>query len=111
MTNKKLIAIVKTPEGPGIPEEIRKGWIGIIFQAEGPKQIVVGPAINLDSEINPEENYGPKLVYSVSSELALMALKYWNRKSWEWIARQPKIAPIFDFNVDCCREIILPRLL
>jgi hypothetical protein len=99
MADKKLIKIINTPEGPGIPEEIRKGWIGSVFEAEGPDNVTVR------SVLNTNETYGLHLVYTIPSELALTVLKYRNKKAWEWFNKQPNMTRIFAFNADCCREI------
>lgn len=100
MTKKCIIRIIITPEGPGIPEEIRKGWIGTIFEAEEPTEMVVGSVLNrLDGP------YGPKLFYKIPSGVALEALKIKNKKSWEWFNSQPRLAPFFAFNAEYCEVL------
>lgn len=99
MAKKQIIKITNVPEGPGIPEEIRKGWIGTFFEAEGPIEMVVGSALVSD------ECHGIKRVYKVPSGLALAALKLQNSKSWEWFKNQPRLAPIFAFNTECCEVV------
>lgn len=100
MAEKHIIKIVSIPEGPGIPEEIRKGWVGVVFEAEGPTNMVVGSV--LDRSDGP---YGPLLVYKVPSSLALAALKLQNKQSWEWFNSQPGLSPFFAFNTECCEVV------
>lgn len=97
---KVWVRIVGTPEGVGIPEGIRKGWIGVEFKASGPVfttlRLAVGPS---------ERQEEKRLVYVVPSEVALRALKEKNIESWGWFAAQERIAPIFCFNAEACKEV------
>ncbi len=100
-TGKCIIRIVSVPKGPDIPEEIRKGWIGTVFEAEGPTETVIGSALKrVGGPI-----FGVGLVYWVPSHIALKALKYHNRKSWEWFRSQRKLSPDFTFNTECCEVV------
>ena len=99
MAEKCIIKITSVPEGPGIPEEIRRGWVGAVFEAEGPTEMVVGSAVN------PNECHGIKWVYKVPTGLALAALKLQNSKSWEWFKSQSILSPIFGFNAECCEVV------
>ncbi len=93
------IKIVSTPEGPGVPEEIRKGWIGVEFEALGPFSRQVESVLNL------HEHHGIRGVYEVSLKVALQALKEKNYKSWEWFSKQRVLAPFFCFEAKNCKEI------
>jgi hypothetical protein len=93
------IKIVSVPEGPGIPEEVRRGWIGVEFEAKGPISRPV------QSALTPIEHHGVHKVYDVRSDVALQALKEKNQKSWEWFFKQYMLAPIFSFNAESCKEI------
>ena len=98
---KVLIRIVSTPEGTGIPEEIRKGWVGVEFRATGPVSISLRPAVgHADKPLSEKP-----LVYEVPAEVALQALKGKNIQAWTWFARQESIVSTFAFNADSCREI------
>jgi hypothetical protein len=46
------IRIVSVPEGPDIPEEVRKGWVGVELEADGPQPMYLG------SVLDQGRNYG-----------------------------------------------------
>jgi hypothetical protein len=96
------IRIVSVPEGPGIPEEIRKEWVGVEFEAEGPVDMPV------QSALTPTESCGSRRVYRVSAEVALQALKEKSQKAWEWFNSRP-IAPILCFGTESCQIVIMRR--
>ena len=100
MAGKCIIKIISVPEGPGIPEEIRKGWIGAVFEAEGPTEMVVGSVLS-----RSDGPYSVKLAYKTPSGLALAALKLQNKQSWEWFNSQPRLSPFFAFNTECCEVV------
>lgn len=66
------IKIVSIPEGPGIPEKVRQGWVGIEFEAEGPIETQLGAITD------PSEYHGIRKVYQVPVGVALEALKKQN---------------------------------
>ena len=107
---RKLIQIVNVPEGPGIPEEIRKGWIGAVFEATGPMWISVAVAVAEGSPAavvvgSTLTRHGYRWVYRVPTDLALAALKHQDRKAWDWFNDQPELVSIFCFGVESCKEL------
>lgn len=96
--DKKKIIIIKAPDGPGIPEKIRKGWIGAILEP------VDGPFTAGTKPIFEDEPHKWTEGYAVSSIVALEALKKTSLKSWDWFM-QRNISETFFFNKDCCKII------
>jgi hypothetical protein len=92
------IRIVSIPEGPGIPEEIRKEWVGIEFEAEGPVQITV------QSVTDPTEFHDFLEVYKVSTDVALQALKKKSHEAWRWFMANAT-APTLCFKTESCEVI------
>ena len=84
------IKIVSTPEGPGIHEKIREGWVGVELEARG-----------------PYEHYRARKVYEVPASVALEALKKNNEMAWRWFFWTSMRTPVFLFPTECCEEIPL----
>lgn len=99
MNGMKRIRIVSIPEGPGIPEEIRKEWVGVEFEAEGPVDA------DVQSLLTPKEEYGPRQVYKVSKDVALQALKIKSQTAYEWFNKRTT-APVFCFDKKSCQLVI-----
>lgn len=94
----KTIKIVKTPLGPGIPEKIRKGWLGVVLKrADGPFVTAAKPMF---SKTGLEFTEG----YAVNAISALESLKKVSAKSWEWFLGKD-IPGAFFFNKECCKII------
>ena len=92
------IKIVKIPEGPGVPEEIRREWVGLELEAEGSFSMPV------QSVPDPTESHGIHRVYLVPASVALEALKKKSQKAWEWFNTR-RTAPKFGFNAESCEVI------
>lgn len=93
------IKIVSIPEGPGIPEQVRQGWVGVKFDAKGPIETQVGAVAN------PSEYHGVRKVYVVPVVTALEALKQQNETAWKWFINAPIRTHDFLFPVESCEEI------
>lgn len=94
---KKTIIITGVPCGPGIPEEIRKGWIGaIIMGARGPFSTGATPIAN--------ENSGKTTFvkgFAVETSVALQSLRIVSAMSWKWFLNKEIPDHLF-FNEECC---------
>ena len=98
--NTLRIRIIDTPRGPDIPEEIRREWVGVELEVEGPKWMV------LSSVQNPDAFFGTDYAYTIPAEIALEALKKKSEKAWQWfnnLTLPP--APVFCFEVASCKII------
>jgi len=93
------IKIVSVPEGPGIPEKVREGWVGVEFEAKGPIEM------KLSAVTNPSEYHGVRKVYEVPVGVALEALKKKSETAWSWFAQAPIRTPVFLFAAESCQEI------
>jgi hypothetical protein len=102
MKGMKRIRIVSVPEGPDIPEEIRKEWVGVEFEAEGPV------IMEVQSLLTPIESHGLHLVYKVPADVALQALRRQSEKAWEWFSKRVT-APVFCFDKKSCQLVIYRR--
>ena len=67
---KGLIKIIEIPEGPGIPDEVRKAWVGIQLPCERLFQ--------------PNANRGGRYEAIVPRMVAAEALKAISTEAWEW---------------------------
>lgn len=94
---KKTIIITGIPCGPGIPEEIRKGWIGaIIMGARGPFTTGATPIVN-ESSSRATFVKG----FAVETSVALQSLKIVSAMSWKWFLNK-KLPEYLFFNEECC---------
>ena len=75
---KTRIRIVETPDGSGIPEEVRREWVGLEFDAKGPKFCL------LMSVTGPKKGFTVGRVYKVISAEAFSALKKKSEKAYTW---------------------------
>lgn len=110
MMEKKMIQIVSVPEGPGIPEAIRKGWIGAVLEAVGPMEVdvIVEAAEGSPAAVvvgSTPTRHGYRWVYCVPTDLALAVLKYRNSEAWLWFTNQPELFPTFCFDAGSCKEL------
>jgi len=87
------------PEGPGIPEKVRQGWVGVEFEANGPVETQTGAITD------PSENYGVRKVYVVPVVTALEALKKQNETAWNWFINVPIRTHDFLFPAENCEEV------
>jgi hypothetical protein len=92
------IKIISIPEGPGIPEKVRQGWVGVELEARGPLKMQAGAVAD------PSENHGVHEVYEVPVGAALDALKKNNETAWRWFINAPIRTPVFLFLADSCIE-------
>ena len=75
---KKKIRIVSTPNGMGVPEWVRKEWVGLEFEAKGP---VLKLCFSVKGPF-----FGITLgrFYAVPTKLALPELKKKSEAAWQW---------------------------
>lgn len=98
--NKVTVMIKSMPYGPGIPEEIRKGWIGTVINgAHGPFTTGTSPLIDKDLERTTFTKG-----YAVDTLAALESLRKVNMDSWCWFVNK-KLPEYLFFNEECCRII------
>jgi len=95
------IKIISVPNDSGIPERIRQGWVGVEFEAYGPKERKFSAAAD------PME-YQTHLVYEVPVSVALEALKKHNEAAWDWYAGASIRTFDFIFLMEICQE--MPKL-
>lgn len=104
MRPKKII-ITSAPDGPGIPEKIRMGWIGATMISEG------GPFILGATSIIKEGNSDSDFIegYVVKTTVAIISLKKVNTKisigSHRWFSKR-KLPRYLIFNKKCCRVVV-----
>ncbi len=97
---KVTIIITEIPCGSGIPEEIRKGWIGaIIMGAHGPFTIGTTSIVNESSD----KTFFVK-GFAIETSVALQSLKIVNILSWRWFLNK-RLPEYLFFNQECCRII------
>ena len=97
---KVTVIITEVPCGPGIPEEVRKGWVGaIIGGALGPFTTSASPIVSESSD---------KAIFvkgfAIETSVALESLKIVNTMSWKWFLNK-KLSEYLFFNEECCRII------
>ena len=97
---KKKIIINKTPHGPGIPEEIRKGWIGVVIDG------ALGPFTTGTTPIANESSGRASFVkgFAVETSVALQSLRIVSEMSWRWFSNR-KLPEYLFFNEECCAFI------
>ncbi|MBM2818052.1 MAG: hypothetical protein HW401_642 [Parcubacteria group bacterium] len=97
---KVTIIINDIPHGPGIPEEIRKGWVGAIISG------ALGPFTTSASPIVSESSDKAIFVkgFAIETSVALESLKIINVMSWKWFLNK-KLSEYLFFNEECCRII------
>lgn len=97
---KKTVVITGIPLGPGIPEEIRKGWIGAIIKGSH------GPFTTGATSIVTENSDRATFVkgFVVETSVALQSLKIVSAMSWEWFLNKNLPEYLF-FNEECCKII------
>jgi len=93
------IRIITTPGGSDIPEEIRKGWVGVELDVLGKKTI---PLCSLADKNKYE---GTSEVYGVKTKEALEALRSKNSKSYQWFMSKAKLGDVICFLAENCLEI------
>lgn len=93
------IKIISIPEGPGIPEKVRRGWVGVEFEARGPLKMEVGAVTD------PSEKHRVREVYEVPVVIALEALKKNNETAWRWFINAPIRTSVFLFPTESCIEV------
>ena len=97
---KVTITITEVPYGPGIPEEVRKGWVGAIISG------ALGPFTTSASPIVSESSDKAIFVkgFAVETSVALESLKIVNVMSWKCFLNK-KLSEYLFFNEECCRII------
>ena len=95
---KVTITITEVPYGPGIPEEVRKGWVGAIICG------TLGPFTTSTSPIVSESSDKAIFVkgFAIETSVALESLKIVNAMSWKWFLNK-KLPEYLFFNQECCR--------
>ena len=95
---KVTITITEVPYGPGIPEEVRKGWVGAIISG------ALGPFTTSASPIVSESSDKAIFVkgFAIETSVALESLKIVNAMSWKWFLNK-KLPEYLFFNQECCR--------
>ncbi|MEK7150218.1 MAG: hypothetical protein AAB736_01275 [Patescibacteria group bacterium] len=98
--NKVTVMIKDMPYGPGIPEEIRKGWIGVVISgAHGPFTTGTSPLIDKGLERTTFTEG-----YAVGTLAAMESLRKVNMDSWWWFVNK-KLPEYLFFNEECCQII------
>jgi hypothetical protein len=94
------VKIIHTPPGLGIPEEVRKNWIGIIFEVNEIYFGIGGSFVQSCEELIPAALY-----FKISSEEALSALREKNLDAWQWFIDNANlnVYKSFLFSFDCCK--------